>query len=152
EKVSLVLWDVKSGEIIQEMVLWPKVRMFWRNSLSKCQLGPFTISNDLRLVAFAKARDKTIEIWETASGTKRGELSGHVGQVVDLAFSADDRQLASGSEDTTVLVWDMNRPLRPAKFKQRLSEEELKVLWETLFQSDAKNADVAIWSLVNAAK
>jgi WD40 repeat protein len=52
-----------------------------------------------------------IEIWEVASGQKRGELTGD-GPIADLAFSPDDRFLASSSDDTTILIWDLKRPLQ----------------------------------------
>ena len=152
ERVGLTMWSLHSGKIIQEMVLWPEVSVFWRQMLSRSEIHCLALSNDYRLVAFTERHGKTIEIWETASGTKRGELIGHDGTVADLAFSSDDRQLASSSEDTTVLVWDMNRPLQPAQFNKRLSQEELAGRWQTLFQPDAKKADTAIWSLVTAAQ
>jgi ABC-type multidrug transport system ATPase subunit len=73
------------------------------------------------------------------------------GRVADLAFSPDDRQLASSSEDTTILIWDMNQPLQPGKFADRLGADKLKAHWRTLFELDAKKADTAIWSLVKAS-
>jgi WD40 repeat protein len=152
EKVGVMLWDVNSGKVIQEIVLWPEVYVFWREALNAPQLAAMTISNDRRSLALSGKGSKTVEIWDIASGTKRGELAGHVGPVVDLAFSPDDRLLASGSEDTTVLVWDLNQPLQPAKFQQRLGEEELALHWRTLSERDAKQADTAIWSLLHAAK
>src|SRR5262249_34892283 len=88
--------------------------------------------------------------WEVASGTRRGELRGHEGAVASLSFSADDRQLASGSTDTTILIWDVNRPLQPAKFKERLTATELAAHWQALAQPDAAKADTAIWSLAKA--
>jgi WD40 repeat protein len=36
-------------------------------------------------------------------------LEGHSGMVVNVSFSADAHQLASGSYDGTVRVWDVTR-------------------------------------------
>jgi WD40 repeat protein len=48
-----------------------------------------------------------IQVWELATGQVRLRLSGHRGPVTALAFSPDCRLLASGSADTTVLIWDL---------------------------------------------
>ena len=150
EKVGIMLWDVQDGKAIQEFECWPADSVFRRDTLNAPLIQTLAVSNDRRLVAFAPKGGKTVEIWETASGTKRGELAGHVGPVVDLAFSADGRRLASGSEDTTVLVWDLNRPLRPGRFRNRLDEKELAAHLQTLLQPDAQKADAAIWGLAYA--
>lgn len=48
-----------------------------------------------------------IDLWEVSTGLVRKELVGHTAKVTTLAFSDDGRWLASGSADTTVLVWDL---------------------------------------------
>ena len=36
-------------------------------------------------------------------------FEGHLGRVDALAFSADGKRLASASNDSTVLVWELSR-------------------------------------------
>src|SRR5262249_55662231 len=60
--------------------------------------------------------------------------------------------LASSSEDTTILIWDLMRPVQPAKFKNPLTPDELAANVKTLYQPDAVRADAAIWNLIHAAK
>lgn len=50
--------------------------------------------------------DYTIEIRESATGTRLRSLRGHVGPVNCLVFSANGELLATGSSDRTVRLWD----------------------------------------------
>jgi WD40 repeat protein len=52
--------------------------------------------------------DRTVRIWNAATGRERAVLTGHTGAVVAVAVAvaADGSWLASGGEDRTVRIWN----------------------------------------------
>jgi WD40 repeat protein len=63
-----------------------------------------TFSHDHRLMASA---DTVIILWDATTFEPIRKLEGHTAVLRDLAFSADDKTLASASEDGTFRLWDV---------------------------------------------
>ena len=53
------------------------------------------------------SRDKTVRLWDVATGSLKTELTGHTDWVYSVSFSPDGLTLASGSRDRTVRLWDV---------------------------------------------
>ena len=58
--------------------------------------------------AVSASYDKTIRLWDIASGKEIRQLSGHAGSVLCVAYATDGRSIISGGVDKTVRVWDLS--------------------------------------------
>ncbi len=52
------------------------------------------------------SRDRTVRIWDAATGRQRGILTGHGGSVSAVAVAPDGTWLVTASIDGTVRIWD----------------------------------------------
>jgi hypothetical protein len=55
----------------------------------------------------ASGGDRTVRVWDVATGRERARLTGHTDWVNAVAVAPDGSWIASGSSDRTVRVWDV---------------------------------------------
>ena len=79
------------------------------------------------LVATGSFCDETVCLFHTATGAHAATLEGHTGCVRALAMLPDGR-LASGSDDTTVRLWDLSTRVCTAELQHHDGINELAAL------------------------
>ena len=53
------------------------------------------------------SNDKTLKVWDVATGKCVATLEGHSSDVYCVAVFPDGRRVVSGSDDKTLKVWDL---------------------------------------------
>jgi mono/diheme cytochrome c family protein len=69
-------------------------------------IGCVAFSPDGR-VALSGSEDRTVRLWDLATGRQRQCFSGHPEGVLAVAFAPDGRRALSGGRDRSVRLWDV---------------------------------------------
>jgi WD40 repeat protein len=77
-------------------------------------------------------------VWKMGSNREPYVLTGHRGAVSSCHFSSDSKQLLTVCNDSTMLVWDLNRWSLPTE--QTVNEKEFPQNWSSLASNDAAKA------------
>jgi WD40 repeat protein len=91
--------------------------------------------------------DNIIHVWDVSSGQELAAFKGHSGSINSIAVAPNGKTLASASADTTALLWDLTRVVRPAPVVKALAPAQRDAHWQSLLDSDAAKAFVAICDL-----
>jgi WD40 repeat protein len=98
---EVVLWNLTTGEeksrfaMLQNM--WAQHLAFSSNSRLLAAVGGGRRGND----------PGEIQIWNVTGGQPRRSLNGHKSRVASVAFSPDNRTLATGSQDGELFLWEL---------------------------------------------
>ncbi|CAK7207179.1 hypothetical protein SEUCBS139899_009987 [Sporothrix eucalyptigena] len=108
-------YDSVRKRLFEEINAWQDLSKIFTDMLADEQaanaillvdaLDEFVFSPDGTQLA-SGSYDKTVKLWDTASGECTQTLKGHSQYVTSVVFSPDGTQLASGSYDETVKLWD----------------------------------------------
>jgi len=95
------------------------------------------------------SKDKTIIIWDVATGEAERTLKRHEDCVHSVCFSPDGTKLASGSADNTIIIWDVL-----TGWAERIFVGHTDSIWSVCFSPDRKklasgseDKTIVIWDL-----
>ncbi|KAK3349202.1 hypothetical protein B0T25DRAFT_591653 [Lasiosphaeria hispida] len=77
--------------------------------------------------------DKTVKIWDAATGIYTQTLKGHSHYIYSIAFSPDSKLVVSGSGDKTMKIWDTATGICTQMFKGYSDS-----IWSITFSPDLK--------------
>ena len=109
---------IKAGRILQaQQASNPIVTSALQTALDRCNernrlsghqnvILSVSFSPDGKTLA-SGSDDKTIKLWDLATGKELQTLSGHQDEIYSVSFSPDGKTLASGSRDKTIKLWDL---------------------------------------------
>jgi RNA polymerase sigma factor (sigma-70 family) len=100
----------------------------------------------------AHAQDEVVHLWDVQTAKELAAFKGHAGVVNGVAFSPDGKRIATASADSTALIWDVTKVLRPAVPAKALQPADLEKHWQTLANDDAAKAFDAMCDLAAAPR
>jgi WD40 repeat protein len=69
----------------------------------------------------------TVRLWDVHTGQCRNILQGHTSWIRSVAFSPEGGTLASGSEDETINLWDVEKGERLKTLRSNRLYEGMKI-------------------------
>jgi WD40 repeat protein len=135
------LWELATGQ--------QRANIFEGEQTNSTGTQYFAFSPDGRTIASANRREPRVYLWDVPTGNEIAKFNAHERPMYTVEFTPDGRRMITGSQDSTMLGWDMtlpdrrSRPLPSAK----LSHDDLTKLWAQLRDGSAAEAYKAKWKL-----
>ncbi len=141
---------LKAGEIITTLSFSPDGKIL--AAAGNASYRHVSLTDDSVQPSNGKPLPPRVHLWDMDAEKELPSLEGHQGSVTSLSFSPDGKLLATGSNDTTVLLWDATRFRTHRPTEVQLRPEQFQSLWADLGGGDAVKAYRAISALAAAPK
>lgn len=134
---TVSLWELATGKLRSSL------------SLPGPSAGPVALSPDSRYIAVGlPGTPSEIRLFRLPNPHAAVTFAGFTGKPTLLSFSPDGRQLISGMDDTSALVWQL--PSSMGQPTRRLERGAIRRLWDDLSSDDAARAYQAILNLAQS--
>jgi RNA polymerase sigma factor (sigma-70 family) len=153
---SIVIWDPATGRALHQFriangAIWDLVtqKPVYQLGGTPGQVGPLSclaFTRDGKGLIIAGGAGP-VRLLDVTTGKPLREFTGHKFGVRSMTLSPDGRRLASVSQDTTVLVWDVTHLAVTQPRPAPRTPQELEALWWDLADADAAKAYRAILTL-----
>jgi|SRR5579884_14024 len=114
QEAVVILYDLGTGKEFKRLTGLPGAT------------SALAFSADSRTLAWGGWYGGPVVLWEIATNQQRRCFSGHLGRIHSLVFSPSGKFLASGSDDTTALLWDV---VGRSSGKGRIKHRNLLCYW-----------------------
>jgi WD40 repeat protein len=140
---EITLWETDSWKLVRRLrgnnaplgslAFSPDGQLLAAGAASLINMGPGSPAGDeFKFEIF---------LWDVATGELKQKFPGHTNSVTSLAFSPDNRLLASAGRDMSLKIWDCRTyELKKSASDQVLSVEEMQTIADAADAKSGKNA------------
>lgn len=141
EEYTMYLWEPTIGKRRLTIQLREQSVLHWF-------LGQLLFSPDARRIAGFRI-DGVMMMWDAITGELLWEQATKLSKVRSAAFSADGTTLATGHEDSTIVLWNVGDLVKKSS-PLKAGNAELEAWWNQLGENDSVKAYQAIWKMADA--
>ena len=140
---TLRAWDVATG------------RQRWKKDVGNTVFAVALPSHDPNFIAYSGDDNFNIRMRYSDDGDWRGDVAGHTGTAIRLAFKPNSYLLASGSWDKTIRIWDVRDKsnLRHVRTLRGHTDWLMSVAWSPdgrTLASASHDGTVRLWNPDNS--